>query len=255
MKAEKVIYLDPDIAVFNNLEPIANLLGQHPIVLAPHISKPERDYQDIINNEIGSLRWGVFNLGFFAVINQGQGRGFIDWWKERLLAFCRDDIPYGLFTDQRWCDLAPIFFDQLYILRDPEYDVATWNLSHRSIEMDDDGQLLVDGKPLRFYHFSGYDSGAGKLMVEYSSNHDHNRVLGELWDWYDRELILCGQEKYGSRDWLYNRFDNGEKITAEMRELYRDRQDLQQAFPDPFTTESENGGYWKWWNDTHPDRI
>ena len=37
----------------------------------------------------------------------GQGRRFIDWWADRLRQFCYDEVPNGLFTDQRWVDLAP----------------------------------------------------------------------------------------------------------------------------------------------------
>ena len=72
-----------------------------------------------------------YNLGFLAVRMTGQGREFIDWWAERLRLFCYDEVPNGLFTDQRWVDLAPAFFDDIAIIRDPEYNVATWNLTHR----------------------------------------------------------------------------------------------------------------------------
>ncbi len=61
----------------------------------------------------------------------GQGRRFIDWWADRLRQFCYDEVPNGLFTDQRWVDLAPAFFDDIAIVRDPQYNVATWNLTHR----------------------------------------------------------------------------------------------------------------------------
>jgi hypothetical protein len=250
--ADKVVYLDPDIAVFNSLQPIADLLDKHPLILAPHLSRPECKKQDIINNEIGALRWGVFNLGFFAVSKRDQGIEFIDWWKERLLNYCRDDIPLGLFTDQRWCNLAPIFFDQLFILRDSEYDVATWNLTHRQIEMNADGEILVDKKPLRFYHFSGYDSGAGSKMVDFTSSERGNDLVREIWDWYDRQLIAHGQNELGALDWTYNYFDNGEKISDEMRNCYRSRLDLQQAFPNPFDTRAANGGYYQWWVVQHP---
>ena len=249
--AGKVIYLDPDIAVFNSLQPIADLLDQYPIILAPHLNKPEQKTQDIINNEIGALRWGVFNLGFFAVSNCGQGIDFINWWKERLLNFCRDDIPLGLFTDQRWCNLAPVFFDKLHILRDSEYDVATWNITHRNLKLSPDGEILVDNKPLRFYHFSGYDSGAGSKMVDYYASNLENNPVREIWDWYDRQLIANGQNELGTLGWTYNYFDNGEKITDEMRSVYHSRLDLQNAFPNPFSTFPQNGGFFQWWTDQY----
>jgi hypothetical protein len=253
--AEKVIYLDPDIAVFNSLQPIADLLDQHPIILAPHVCKPEEQMDDIINYEIGSLRWGVFNLGFFAVSHCEQGTAFIDWWKERLLYFCRDDIPSGLFTDQRWCDLAPIFFDQLYILRDPEYDVATWNLSQRDVNISADGTIVVDNNPLRFYHFSGYDSGAGSSMVDKIISNGRNSVVREIWDWYARQLSANGQSEFSVLEWYYDRFDNGEKISSEMRILYRSRPDLQAHFMNPFDTRSDYGGFYRWWKYIYPEEI
>jgi hypothetical protein len=245
--AQKVIYFDPDIAIFNNLQSISDLLDKHPIVLTPHQNSPDEAIQDIINNEIGSLRWGVFNLGFFAVAAKDQGIDFIDWWKKRLLLFCRDDISYGLFTDQRWCDLAPVYFDQLYILRNPEFNLATWNLTHRSVEMDKEGTILVDRKPLRFYHFSGYDSGAGFNMVEYTTSRGNNLVVREIWEWYSRELTENGQTELGNLNWYYGRFDNGEPITDEMRTIYRERQDLQKAFPNPFSSMNSAGGFHDWW--------
>lgn len=244
--ADKLMYLDPDIAVFNSLQELDDLLEEHPILLVPHVNKPEKERQNIINNEICSLRYGVFNLGFMAVRGDGQGRQFAEWWRDRLMEFCYDDIPFGLFTDQRWCDLAPIFFDQLHILRQSEYDVATWNLSHREVTMGPDGIILVDGAPLRFYHFSGYDSGAGSNMVNYYMP-DEKHILHEIWSWYERQLVENGQGIFGSIPWYYSRFDNGEPITDQMRAVYKTRLDLQRHFPDPFTVQRPDGGFYWWW--------
>jgi hypothetical protein len=94
--AEKVVYLDPDIAVFNSLQPVVNLLDQHPIILTPHQNRPDIKVNDIINNEIGSLRWGVFNLGFFAV-----SRRIKNFYQLVKLINRRDDIPL-VFTDQHY---------------------------------------------------------------------------------------------------------------------------------------------------------
>ena len=35
-----------------------------------------------------------------------------DWWCQRAYRFNRDDVPNGLFTDQRWMDLVPALFDE-----------------------------------------------------------------------------------------------------------------------------------------------
>lgn len=242
---EKLIYLDPDTAVFNSMAPLIAMLDDFPIVLTPHQTVPENDLNAIIDNEVCSMKHGIFNLGFFAIKNEEQGREFIEWWKNRLNCLCYDDIKEGLFVDQKWCDHAPVFFDRLNILRDPGYNVATWNLTHRKVTMSDDGELQVNGYPLRFYHFSGYDSGAGAIMLsKYSQAGD---VVNDLWDWYQRQLSLNGHSATKKEPWAFGVFENGEPINDEMRLLYRQRADLQNYFPDPFST-SKDGGYCSWWH-------
>jgi hypothetical protein len=107
--AEKVVYLAPDIALFDDLSPVVSLLDRWNLVLTPHQIQPDHDRAAIIDNEIGSLKHGIYNLGFLAVAGTAEGKRFASWWRDRLLAFCFDDIPNGLFTDQRWCDHAPVF--------------------------------------------------------------------------------------------------------------------------------------------------
>jgi aldehyde oxidoreductase len=242
---DKLIYLDPDIAVFNSMEPLLNILDEYPVVLTPHQILPEKTLDAIIDNEVRSLKYGIFNLGFFAVSNEGQGIDFINWWTDRLKCLCYDDRPKGLFVDQKWCDHAPVFFDKLHILRDPGYNVATWNLAHRKVEMSASGEVLVNGDPLKFYHFTGYDSGAGAVMLsKYSKSGD---IVNELWDWYRRQLTVNGHELLTKEPWAYGHFDNGEKIEDDMRMLYRDRKDLQNYFMNPYSTQRDDGGYLAWW--------
>lgn len=239
---DRVMYLDPDIVVFGDLSPLDKLLDEHPILLAPHQCKPERTPEAVVNNEIGSLKWGVFNLGFMASRTTGQGWDFLEWWASRLLNHCFDDIPSGLFTDQRWCDLAPIFFDQLHILRDPEYDVATWNLTQREMAANEAGELTVDGRPLKFYHFSGYDSGAGEGVRRHLFP-DDSHLIHDLWEWYEAEIQRNGQSELGSREWHYARFPNGAWIPNELRHLYRVRHDLKTTFPDPYAYKKDRDFY------------
>jgi hypothetical protein len=121
---------------------------------------PERTRDAILDNEFSVLRHGIYNLGFVAVSNTAEGRRFAEWWADRLKDFCYDDIPRGLFTDQRWVDLAPAYFDSVRILRSPQYNVCTWNLTHRTVNGSFARGFTVNGLPLVFYHFSGLDSGA-----------------------------------------------------------------------------------------------
>src|SRR5262249_10969050 len=230
--AERIYYFDPDILVCDRLDGLERALDRHTILLTPHQYVPDSDLQAIADNEICCLRNGVYNLGFLAVRMAGQGRQFIDWWAERLRLFCYDDVPNGLFTDQRWVDLAPAFFDDIAILREPQYNVSTWNLTSRVATGRAPNDIRINGVPLAFYHFSGFDGGAQKVMLERYGV--HSPVLFDLREWYVARCEELGQTTLGKIECIYNRFSNGERITDSHRLLYRGRPDLIQAFPDPF---------------------
>ena len=255
---QKVMYIDPDIAIFNSLSPLEGYLDEFGILLAPHLLDFTDNHQSIQDNEIlGTMRHGTFNLGFLAVNSaQNDGRRFIDWWAARLLDYCYADYERGLFTDQKWVDLAPSFFENLMILHDPGYDVASWNLDCRELSFNEKGVLLVNQRyPLRFYHFTGYDSGAGMNVITSLTSGGTNPIVNELWDWYIRQLDHNGHKELGKARSFYDTFDNGQKIENEMRLLYRESPDLQRIFPNPFDTDNGKGGFLTWWRKDRPKPV
>jgi lipopolysaccharide biosynthesis glycosyltransferase len=243
--AERIYYFDPDILVFNRLDGLERILDKHSALLTPHQCDPETDLQAVLDNELCCLRHGVYNLGFLAVKMTGQGRRFIDWWAERLRSSCYDEVENGLFTDQRWVDLAPAFFDDIAIVREPQYNVATWNLTHRRATGRVPYEIEINGKPLVFYHFSGFDSGAQKVMLDRYGY--HSPVLFELRDYYIARCEELGQATLSKIDCVYNIFSNGEPITSAQRLAYRRRPDLMRAFPDPFDTSHPRRSYLHWY--------
>jgi glycosyltransferase involved in cell wall biosynthesis len=237
---DKVMYLDPDIMVLGSLAPLEDLLDRHALLLTPHQLAPQTTAQSIVDNELCAMQFGVFNLGFAAAARRGDGLAFARWWRDRLLEYCYDDRPNGLFTDQRWCDLAPAFFPDLAIVRDPGCNAASWNLTDRVITRSETGEYLANGGPLRFYHFTGFDSGAGDVMTgRYAKDMP---AVHALWADYKAKLAGSGQAALGKRRWAHAVFNNGTLITDAMRLLYRKRPDVQKVFPDPFVTP----GYLDW---------
>ena len=247
--ADKVVYLDPDIVVLHNLEELSNILERTGVVLTPHLVAPEVTDGAIIDNEMCSLKHGIYNIGFLAVKRGEEGLRFIHWWRDRLLKYCYDDIPNGLFTDQRWVDLAPAFFDDIHILRDKTYNVATWNLTHRDVRSSDDGLLTIENSPVKFFHFSGFDSGAQKVMLmKYARM---NSPLFKLRKWYIQELNREGQKKLGKLPCVYSFYSNGELITNTQRSVYRSRQDLMRTFPSPDLVTEDEICYFSWFKETY----
>jgi hypothetical protein len=238
----KVLYLDPDTVVFSRLDDILDALDTSNLVLTPHQTVPESSMSAVIDNEICSLKHGVFNIGFIGVAASPEGRRFAEWWSQRLYHFCRADICNGLFTDQKWIDLVPAFFDGLAIMHSGRHNLATWNLTTRHVTGDLENGISVDGEPLGFYHFTGFDSGNHRIMA--AKNAKGNAPVQALIKWYEQQIRTLGNDPLAKIDWAYNTFSNGEKITRSQRIVYRERVDLQAAFPDPF----ESSGYQSWWN-------
>lgn len=243
--AERIYYFDPDIIVTNRLDGLERALDRHTILLTPHQYLPDSGVQAIWDNEVCCLKNGVYNLGFLAVRMEGQGRQFIDWWAERLRLFCYDEVANGLFTDQKWVDLAPALFDDIAILREPQYNVCTWNLSSRFATGRAPYQIEINGIPMAFYHFSGFDSGGQKIMLERYGT--HSPVLFDLREWYIARCDELGQPTLGEVECIYNRFSNGEPISTDHRQIYRRRPDLIQAFPDPFDVTDPGRSYLHWY--------
>lgn len=243
--AEKIFYFDPDMVVFSSLDQLLNALDDNSIVLTPHQTVPEESYEAIVDNEICSLKHGIYNLGFLGIRSSEQGMEFCKWWASRLHDFCYDDIAGGLFTDQRWVDLAPAFFPEVGILREPIYNVATWNLTHRTASGTLDGGITINEQPLCFYHFSGFDSGAQEVMLNKYIGNSH--ILRDLRDWYISECQEMGQDELAKYPCIYNTYDNGKLISNHERILYRNRIDLQQAFPNPYSTVIVDKSYQAWY--------
>lgn len=229
---EQVVYLDPDIVVLSSFDDLLGHFHDASILLTPHQLKPETQAPAIRDNELLALCHGIFNLGFLGVKNSPEGHRFAAWWTQRLHDFCFDDVPAGLFTDQRWADFIPAFFPDHKILRDPVYNVATWNLSHRRVEGSLDQGLTVDGRRIVFYHFSGLDSGSQLGMLQrYGSDMP---ALFALRRWYLEQCDRHGDRELNSLPWAYGCFASGEPILKAQRRRYRFSPALQARFPDPF---------------------
>lgn len=149
---ETVVYLDPDILVTSRFEELIRLLEDGAdCVLTPHVTEPAEHGEFA---DLQFLRFGVHNLGFCAFRDTPDVRRTIWWWARRLEYQCTIDLEGGLFVDQKWADLLPAYIENTRILRHPGYNVAYWNLAQRRVRHVR-GEWLVNGLPLRFFHFSG----------------------------------------------------------------------------------------------------
>jgi hypothetical protein len=158
---KRVIYIDPDIYFYNSAAHIFELLNNYSIVVTPHSTSPI--YDGSRPDDLTFLRSGTFNLGFIGVSDTQEGRTFLVWWSNRLAKNAFSSFSMGMFTDQKWIDLVPCYFNNYYILKNHGYNVAYWNLHERLINVDGEEIFVNGSEKLIFLHFSGIDIAGGGI--------------------------------------------------------------------------------------------
>ena len=219
--AAEVVYLDPDIVVYAPLDELVEAAKRSELVLTPHATRPmPRD--ELLVGESEILAAGIYNLGFVAIGRRSTG--FLEFWKERLRRECVVDPEHMRFVDQRWVDFAPGMFD-VEILRDPGYNVAYWNLDHRELSWVTD-HYEVEGLPLRFFHFSGYNPRVPELLSKHQGGRarillSERPSVAKICREYAEQLFAEGYEQCASTPYEFSRLDNGIKFDRVMRRVYR----------------------------------
>lgn len=196
---EAVIYIDPDIMVYDAFTDIDDALKKSNFVLTPHFFTPILDEYRL--NEQDILNAGIYNLGFIAVKRSGELQKFLNWWMSKLKTHCYIKFEYGLFVDQIWINFVPLYFEKVEILRHLGHNVAYWNLHERIVSDSNDKFRINDTFPLVFFHFSGYNTRKTDVISKYQ-----NRFKFE-----DRKDILPLFQRYTNTVTL-NRHDEFSKI-------------------------------------------
>lgn len=185
-----IIYLDPDIMVFDEFTYLFNQFQKYDILLTPHITSPVPTEVDLPEEMF--LKHGIYNLGFIGIKCSQGAFAFIEWWKNRLRKRCLKDATGRYYVDQKWVNLAPIFFDKVGILKHQGLNMAYWNIYERVISKDQD-RYRVNGKyPLLFFHFSQYNISNPNIIsaLQYGSiSLDDRTDLKPLFDKYREALI------------------------------------------------------------------
>jgi hypothetical protein len=235
---EVVVYLDPDIFVYSDLSELEALIRDRGLVLTPHSVEPmPRDGLRPTEAEI--LQSGVYNLGFLGLDRRSDA--FLRWWWERLEFDAIVDPGRMMFTDQRWVDLAPGYFDT-HLLKDPGYNVAYWNLFAREIVRADTGWLAA-GRPLRFFHFSGYEPDKPWALSKHMGNSPRHVLadmpsVAQLCNDYGAQLVAQGYERSATVPYGYSFLPDGTPISKGMRRAIRSGamiDDDAYPVPDPFS--------------------
>jgi hypothetical protein len=217
-----VIYLDPDILVCTSFAALVEKVRSGVIVVTPH-SCTYDDSDTAIYYEQGMLRAGVYNLGFVATSRGANTAALLRWWQHRLREHCYYAPGSGVFVDQLWMTLAPLYFE-VYVEKNPGYNMCYWNHFERRLSRA--GQrYVVNGKhDLVFYHFSSYSPDkpdqvtvrAKSRTVSFAERPD----LKPIYDEYCDRLLKNGYENVKSIKYALRRHPPRRKFTIKTASMH-----------------------------------
>jgi hypothetical protein len=240
---KKVIFLDPDTAVYSSLAPIEQDLDTHPVVLTPHYTKPQPDSEE--ESDLAMMRFGSFNLGFFAVRQGTEATYFLSWWHKRCIDFCFMESQFGLSTDQKWISIAPCFFDFLKISFNPGYNAAPWNTFERELTGKDSQHYMINhDHPLVFFHFSNFDHADPQYLNKRASCETGKQydLLGELGQEYSRKLKLY-EGTIKRPPYSFDYMSDSSYISPTLRRAYASVRRKLPAHSDPFDANGPVGSF------------
>lgn len=163
---EKVIYIDNDVFFFSTPKEIFDKLHIYSMLLSPHFySSDPRKHQNWFE---ANYRVGLYNAGFFAV-NQNSVN-ILSWWADCCEYNIKKSFWRGLFDDQKYLDLVPVIFDNVYIEKDTGYNLAGWNQENRLNKLGSanlDSVVFVHFAEITFQKFRSIDNPFHSLYVKY----------------------------------------------------------------------------------------
>jgi hypothetical protein len=141
---ETLTYLDADIFFFQRPDLLFDEFAKSSILIVPHrFSK----------RNAGLLKWGVYNVGWVTFRRDSAGLACLGWWHRSCLEWCHDFVDQGRFADQRYLDEFPQRFERVQIDTHPSINLAPWNLDNYRLSAGPEGEPIVDGDPVIFFHF------------------------------------------------------------------------------------------------------
>lgn len=199
LKYDKVLLFDPDAYITGSLQSVFDALSQRHcgIVTTPHALDPVEDNEHT-QRDIAFLKFGLLNLGFIGVRRSSpRVDQFLAWWQDRMATEGYYRPEEGLFSDQKWVDLAFTYFGDCHCaLRDRSLNVAYWNMHDRArlIRYDDKTRrTYVGSTPLTFFHFSAWNPDTDPTQLSKWLGHKYSLqnvpALVPLYEEYRRQVV------------------------------------------------------------------
>ena len=138
-----IAYLDSDIYFYSSPQPLYDELGADSVLIIKHNYEKNLKYLE--------ARSGIYNVALVIFKNNEAGNKVLTEWSDNCVAWCFNKYEEGRFGDQMYLDKWPETYAGICVSKNDGADVAPWNMNSYKVSSNDKN-VLIDGKPLIFYH-------------------------------------------------------------------------------------------------------
>jgi hypothetical protein len=143
-EVDLITYLDADLFFFSSPDEIFNELGDSSIGIISH-----RFNFFTKRNKI----YGKYNVGWVSFRRDVQGLECLNDWMNDCVDWCYQKIEKTRFADQKYLDYWPDKYKGVKVIENIGANVAIWNVKNYVLYFDGNN-IMVNNKPLIFYHFA-----------------------------------------------------------------------------------------------------
>jgi hypothetical protein len=224
---DELLYLDSDIMVFAGMtDSLSGGWSRARILCSPHFISWPQDAPELLRQ---IRQCGTYNAGFFALKDSPESRRFLSWWQTMCAEMGIYEPAAGLYVDQIWLDLVVAERYGFLPLLDPGLNVAYWNLSERRLEREGTA-WMVNGQPLKFFHFSGFDAKQLTARRHFTPSPAHVAIAAE----YSERLLEADRGNLRALPYGFATYEDGFAIApGHRRAIFRNEPALA-AVTDPF---------------------
>lgn len=145
-RPEPVMCIDADTWFFSRPAPMFEEIGGASIGLSPNRFHAATQHLEV---------YGSYGAGCVYWRDDALGRRCLAEWLDDCLEWCAEQPqPDGRFMNQGYLNRWPARYAGVHVIQHPGSNLAPWNVDGHLLSRDG-ARVLVDGRPLIFYHFSG----------------------------------------------------------------------------------------------------
>lgn len=157
---DNLIYADPAIQFVGSLSPIWEKLATATALITPFITKSPGDL--LWPDEKFFQNVGLYSADFLAFRRSTETDRLLAWWDDRGRERAFVDFCAGSCLDQLWLMHVPVFFRDVFVIRNPGWHVALWNLPERTLQQEGTAWRVSgpggQNQPLQFINFKGLEN-------------------------------------------------------------------------------------------------